>query len=173
MASDGASSISVTVRVRPFTIREAAQLSRCDDQALFLGDGSLAGVPTPKVKSTGIRPVIKVLDEKCLYAHSYHYPNIVADIIQSIRPSRRQPGPAHGPAARADGQASEGPDVWLRSCLRRDDYTGRCLRIDHQASAGQRAGRIQCDSLCLWRDGLWKDAYHHVRQRVCSNMHMR
>ncbi|KAH3943687.1 hypothetical protein HBI56_012110 [Parastagonospora nodorum] len=66
MATDGASSISVTVRVRPFTIREAAQLSKCDDQALFLGDGSLAAVPTPKLSSKGIRPVIKVLDEKCL-----------------------------------------------------------------------------------------------------------
>ncbi|KAF1916459.1 kinesin family protein-like protein [Ampelomyces quisqualis] len=66
MASDGASSISVTVRVRPFTIREAAQLSRCDDQALFLGDGSLAAAPTPKLSSKGIKPVIKVLDEKCL-----------------------------------------------------------------------------------------------------------
>jgi kinesin family protein 18/19 len=71
MAHDGASSISVTVRVRPFTIREAAQLSKCDDHALFLGDGSLAGMPTPKLTSKGIRPVIKVLDEKCLYAGSY------------------------------------------------------------------------------------------------------
>jgi kinesin family protein 18/19 len=70
MASDGASSISVTVRVRPFTIREAAQLSRCDDQALFLGDGSLAAAPTPKLSSKGIKPVIKVLDEKCLYEYS-------------------------------------------------------------------------------------------------------
>ncbi|KAF1936581.1 kinesin family protein-like protein [Clathrospora elynae] len=66
MAPDGASSISVTVRVRPFTIREAAQLTRSDDQTLFLGDGSLAGLPTPKLNSKGIRPVIKVLDEKCL-----------------------------------------------------------------------------------------------------------
>ncbi|CAO2649869.1 Nn.00g011610.m01.CDS01 [Neocucurbitaria sp. VM-36] len=66
MAADGASSISVTVRVRPFTIREAAQLTRSDDQTLFLGDGSLAAVPTPKLSSKGIRPVIKVMDEKCL-----------------------------------------------------------------------------------------------------------
>jgi kinesin family protein 18/19 len=66
MAADGASSISVTVRVRPFTIREAAQLSRCDDQTLFLGDGSLAAAPTPKLHTKGIRPVIKVVDEKCL-----------------------------------------------------------------------------------------------------------
>lgn len=70
MAADGASSISVTVRVRPFTIREAAQLTRSDDQTLFLGDGSLAGVPTPKLSSKGIRPVIKVMDEKCLYGAS-------------------------------------------------------------------------------------------------------
>jgi len=65
-ASDGASSISVTVRVRPFTIREAAQLTKCDDGPLFLGDGSLAAVPTPKLSQKGIRPVIKVVDDKAL-----------------------------------------------------------------------------------------------------------
>ncbi|KAJ4299721.1 tubulin-dependent ATPase kip3 [Kalmusia sp. IMI 367209] len=65
-AANGASSISVTVRVRPFTIREAAQLAKCDDQTLFLGDGSLAAAPTPKLFQKGLRPVIKVMDEKCL-----------------------------------------------------------------------------------------------------------
>ncbi|KAJ4339601.1 tubulin-dependent ATPase kip3 [Didymella glomerata] len=67
MASAGASSISVTVRVRPFTIREAAQLTKTDESTLFLGDGSLAAAPTPRISSKGgIRPVIKVLDERCL-----------------------------------------------------------------------------------------------------------
>lgn len=66
-ASSSASSISVTVRVRPFTIREAAQLAKNDDTPLFLGDGSLAGAPsTPKLTQKGIRPVIKVIDDKCL-----------------------------------------------------------------------------------------------------------
>lgn len=63
---DGASSIQVTVRVRPFTIREAAQLAKLDEGPLFLGDGSLAAVPTPQLRTKGIRPVIKVMDEKCL-----------------------------------------------------------------------------------------------------------
>ncbi|KAI1128666.1 kinesin motor domain-containing protein [Nemania abortiva] len=62
----GASSITVAVRVRPFTIREAAQLQRHDDGTVFLGDGSLAGAPTPKLKQSGIRSVIKVIDDKCL-----------------------------------------------------------------------------------------------------------
>ncbi|TAQ91548.1 hypothetical protein B7494_g26 [Chlorociboria aeruginascens] len=66
LADAGASSISVTVRVRPFTIREAAQITKCDDGTLFLGDGSLAGLPTPKLGQKGIRPVIKVIDDKCL-----------------------------------------------------------------------------------------------------------
>ncbi|KAF1955095.1 kinesin family protein-like protein [Byssothecium circinans] len=66
MAATGASSISVTVRVRPFTIREAAQLRSCDGETLFLGDGSMAAAPTPKLHQKGIRPVIKVMDEKCL-----------------------------------------------------------------------------------------------------------
>ncbi|RDL42450.1 Kinesin-like protein [Venustampulla echinocandica] len=65
-AAAGASSISVTVRVRPFTIREAAQITKCDEGTLFLGEGSLAGLPTPKLGQKGIRPVIKVLDDKCL-----------------------------------------------------------------------------------------------------------
>ncbi|KAL9132253.1 MAG: hypothetical protein Q9217_000057 [Psora testacea] len=65
-ASDGASSISVAIRVRPFTVREAAQLSQVPDGPLFLGDGSLAGAPTPTLKSKGIRPVLKVVDDRCL-----------------------------------------------------------------------------------------------------------
>ncbi|RMD42571.1 hypothetical protein DV735_g2545, partial [Chaetothyriales sp. CBS 134920] len=67
MASkDGASSISVVVRVRPFTIREAAQLTKADDTTLFLGDGSLAAAPAPKLSQKGIRSVIKVVDDRCL-----------------------------------------------------------------------------------------------------------
>lgn len=54
------------VRVRPFTIREAAQLQRNDDGTVFLGDGSLAAAPTPKLKQGGIRSVIKVVDDRCL-----------------------------------------------------------------------------------------------------------
>lgn len=65
-ALDGASSISVAVRVRPFTLKEESQLRKCDDQTLFLGDGSLAAAPTLKFNQKGIRSVIKVVDEKCL-----------------------------------------------------------------------------------------------------------
>ncbi|KAA8574712.1 hypothetical protein EYC84_003962 [Monilinia fructicola] len=65
MAS-GASSISVTVRVRPFTIQEAAQITKTDDGISFLGEGSLAGAPTPKLGGRGIHPVIKVIDDRCL-----------------------------------------------------------------------------------------------------------
>ncbi|KAI6404719.1 hypothetical protein MCOR20_006849 [Pyricularia oryzae] len=65
-ADPGASSITVAVRVRPFTIREAAQLIKNDDGTLFLGDGSLAAVPTPKLKQHGLRSVIKVVDDRCL-----------------------------------------------------------------------------------------------------------
>ncbi|KAJ5095768.1 hypothetical protein NUU61_005124 [Penicillium alfredii] len=64
--SDGASSITVAVRVRPFTIREAAQISKCEDGPLFLGDGSLAGVPAPKLNQKGIRSIVKVIDDRCL-----------------------------------------------------------------------------------------------------------
>ncbi|PNS15645.1 hypothetical protein CAC42_4097 [Sphaceloma murrayae] len=62
----GASSITVAVRVRPFTIREAAQLTKTDDGPLFLGDGSLAAAPTPKLGQKGIRSIIKVVDDRCL-----------------------------------------------------------------------------------------------------------
>jgi kinesin family protein 18/19 len=67
VTTDGASSITVTVRVRPFTIREAAQITKTDDGPLFLGDGSLAGVPTPKLNQKGIRSIVKVIDDRCLY----------------------------------------------------------------------------------------------------------
>ncbi|KAJ2897418.1 uncharacterized protein MKZ38_004680 [Zalerion maritima] len=62
----GASSISVAVRVRPFTIQEAAQIPKTDDGQKFLGDGSLAGHPTPKLNQKGIRSVVKVVDDRCL-----------------------------------------------------------------------------------------------------------
>lgn len=47
-------------------VREAAQLTHVPDGPLFLGDGSLAGIPTPKLIQKGIRPVLKVVDDKCL-----------------------------------------------------------------------------------------------------------
>ncbi|EME46807.1 hypothetical protein DOTSEDRAFT_78951 [Dothistroma septosporum NZE10] len=64
-ATDGASSIQVAVRVRPFTIQEAAQVQRNDDSPLFLGDGSLAAAPKAR-SAKGMRNVIKVLDDKTL-----------------------------------------------------------------------------------------------------------
>ncbi|KAM3557559.1 hypothetical protein MY1884_004451 [Beauveria asiatica] len=64
--ADAQSSITVAIRVRPFTIREAAQVHRAEDNTLFLGDGSLAGTPAPKLHQRGIRNVIKVMDERCL-----------------------------------------------------------------------------------------------------------
>lgn len=67
MASEGASSISVAIRVRPFTIKEAAQLSHIPEGPLFLGDGSLASNPAPAVRNKGLRSVLKVVDDKCLY----------------------------------------------------------------------------------------------------------
>lgn len=39
---------------------------RAEDNTLFLGDGSLAGAPAPKLHQRGIRNVIKVMDERCL-----------------------------------------------------------------------------------------------------------
>ena len=38
-----------------------------DDTTLFLGDGSMAAAPTPKLHQRGLRPVIKVVDDRCLY----------------------------------------------------------------------------------------------------------
>lgn len=52
--------------MRPFTIREAAQLVKSDDGTLFLGDGSLAAAPTPKLHQRGLRNIIKVVDDRCL-----------------------------------------------------------------------------------------------------------
>jgi kinesin family protein 18/19 len=40
--------------------------TKCDDGTLFLGEGSLAGAPPPKLGQKGIRSIIRVIDEKCL-----------------------------------------------------------------------------------------------------------
>ncbi|KAM0486352.1 hypothetical protein ACHAPX_001058 [Trichoderma viride] len=48
------------------SITVAAQLQRNDDGTIFLGDGSFASAPTPKLHQRGIRNVIKVIDERCL-----------------------------------------------------------------------------------------------------------
>ena len=42
-------------------------MSHSADGPIFLGEGSLAGAPTPKLSQKGIRSVIKVVDDKCLY----------------------------------------------------------------------------------------------------------
>ncbi|KAI5787587.1 P-loop containing nucleoside triphosphate hydrolase protein [Peziza echinospora] len=60
------SSISVTVRVRPFSIREAAQITKIDEGPQFFGDGSLAGTPAPKITGKGLRSVVKVIDDQLL-----------------------------------------------------------------------------------------------------------
>ncbi|CCX31463.1 P-loop containing nucleoside triphosphate hydrolase protein [Pyronema domesticum] len=60
-----ASSISVVVRVRPFSIREAAQLTRVDDAPAFFGDGALA-TPKPTLTGKGVRRVVKVIDDHML-----------------------------------------------------------------------------------------------------------
>jgi kinesin family protein 18/19 len=81
--TDSASSITVAVRVRPFTIREAAQLVKTEDGPVFLGDGSLAAAPTPKLAQKGLRPIIKVVDDRCLYV-SCRRLTAGADDMQSL-----------------------------------------------------------------------------------------
>ena len=51
---------------RPTPIQLTCSRSRTDDATLFLGDGSLASAPTPKLNQRGIRPVIKVVDDRSL-----------------------------------------------------------------------------------------------------------
>jgi hypothetical protein len=43
---------------------------KTDDNPLFLGDGSLAAAPAPKLNQRGLRSVIKVVDDRCLYVLS-------------------------------------------------------------------------------------------------------
>ncbi|KAH7367753.1 kinesin motor domain-containing protein [Plectosphaerella cucumerina] len=85
-----ASSISVAVRVRPFTIREAAQLVRNDDGPVFLGDGSLAAAPAPKLQTRGIRPVIKVVDDRCLWRLRPPEDNPVQKFSRSVVPNGKK-----------------------------------------------------------------------------------
>lgn len=58
--------------------------TKCDDGTLFLGDGSLAGLPTPKLGGKGIRPVIKVVDDKCLYVYIAQKDMTEANELESL-----------------------------------------------------------------------------------------
>ncbi|KAJ4246482.1 tubulin-dependent ATPase kip3 [Fusarium falciforme] len=89
MANTGQSSITVAVRVRPFTIREAAQLQKNDDGTVFLGDGSLAAVPAPKLHQRGIRNVIKVVDDRCLVFDPPEH-NPIQKFSRSVLPSSKK-----------------------------------------------------------------------------------
>lgn len=37
---------------------------------MFLGDGSMAAAPAPKLHTRGLRSIVKVVDDRCLYAPS-------------------------------------------------------------------------------------------------------
>ncbi|GAO13693.1 hypothetical protein UVI_02017950 [Ustilaginoidea virens] len=43
-----------------------SSITVADDSPVFLGDGSLAGAPAPKLHQRGLRSVIKVVDDRCL-----------------------------------------------------------------------------------------------------------
>ncbi len=62
-----ATSISVAVRIRPFSIREAAQLSTVKDadRHIYFGSGSLSETPA-KLTGKGIRNIVKPLDDQVL-----------------------------------------------------------------------------------------------------------
>ena len=114
MASvDGASSIQVTIRVRPFTIKEAAQLTKCDDTTVFLGDGSLATAPPPKLSQKGIRNVLKVVDDRCLLVNLHVDGVQELTTVQYIRPSRRQSCTEVFEIFCAIRQESERHQVWV------------------------------------------------------------
>lgn len=52
--------------MRPFSIREAAQVTKPDDAPTFFGDGSLASNRAPRLAGKGMRRVVKVIDERIL-----------------------------------------------------------------------------------------------------------
>ena len=64
------SSISVAVRVRPFTPAEEDKLVRESHVPLFVGDGLLQGTATDEQKASqgpkGLRKIVKVVDDKML-----------------------------------------------------------------------------------------------------------
>lgn len=66
-ASSRQSSISVAVRVRPFTSSEENKLVRESNEPLFVGDGLLRGISSEERSGPrGIRKVVKVVDDKML-----------------------------------------------------------------------------------------------------------
>ncbi|GAO50205.1 hypothetical protein G7K_4339-t1 [Saitoella complicata NRRL Y-17804] len=61
-----ASSITVAVRVRPFTVKESGNLAQTPEGQTFSGDGALAASSLPKLQPKGIRKIVQVLDEHVL-----------------------------------------------------------------------------------------------------------
>lgn len=65
-------SITVAVRVRPFSERESAQLAPQHGALPFLGDGGLGGSPAKQVapiaglRTRFLRPIVHTVDEKVL-----------------------------------------------------------------------------------------------------------
>lgn len=111
MADDGAASITVAVRVRPFTIREASQLSKTEDGPVFLGDGSLVAA-TPKLSQKGIRTIVKVVDDKCLYVEP-PFSSLCTHFSQGFRSTRKQSSPKILSLSPPTRQESEGPDFYV------------------------------------------------------------
>ena len=80
----------------------------------------MAAAPTPKLSSKGLRSVIKVVDDKCLFVQLLPA-QFERELItqQSLRSTRGQPSPEILETCNAEyGQASEGSNFWLRQSLR-------------------------------------------------------
>ncbi|MBE3043887.1 hypothetical protein IMZ48_15195 [Candidatus Bathyarchaeota archaeon] len=44
--------------------------TKSDDGTMFLGDGSMAAAPAPKLHQRGLRSIVKVIDDRCLYVYA-------------------------------------------------------------------------------------------------------
>ncbi|GAA97376.1 uncharacterized protein L969DRAFT_94433 [Mixia osmundae IAM 14324] len=73
MASDGAASIIVAVRVRPFSSRESALFAPEPKTQVYMGDGSLSATPVASTSTLSsnrasgpVRRIVKVLDDQVM-----------------------------------------------------------------------------------------------------------
>jgi kinesin family protein 18/19 len=152
-----------TVRVRPFNAKELPLVSSIRDSPLWVGEGSLTATPQNRLTSKGvIRPVVQVLDERVLVFDPPEE-NPVAQYSKTIVASGRKTKDMRYAFDRVFDERCTQEDVSsLPERLIPGVYT-YC-----QTAAGWCPGWIQCNCVCLWCYGMWKDTYYQVSLKAQS-----
>lgn len=113
------SSITVAVRVRPFTVTESSHLLRPQQEPVFLGDASLSGSSNAKTRylPKGIRKILNVVDDRMLIFDPSEN-NPLNTLHQQAFPN----GFGKGPASRMREQRFIFDKLFDESCTQQSIY---------------------------------------------------